>query len=1212
MIYIKRSVILSCLFLFWGLMAFTQELPGKYDIMFKSGNYKPELHQDFDTRELLNNLSQSVNEKHFLLLQFYHIPDQPEREALENTGVTLLDYLPNTAFFASFPAGYDFSLLKNFRVRAVEPIQPVFKYSAALAEKNYPEWALRGDDHIEIRATWFSGLKYEDIYNRLISLNLNPFAPDEFGKTFSVIVGFDEIEKLAEMQFIMYLEAASPAPEPENSTGRTLHRSNTLVTSFIGGRQYDGTGVNVMLQDDGVIGPHIDYEGRIGNQYISYNYGDHGDHCAGIIMASGNLDPKGRGMAPGASIYVYGASPNYPGFSSIPQHYTNPGIRISSTSYSDGCNDGYTSLARTLDMQIRTYPSLMHVFSAGNQGTANCNYGAGAGWGNITGGHKMAKNAIAVANLDYTDNLNSSSSRGPAHDGRIKPDISAKGTDVYSTIDPNSYGSKTGTSMSCPGISGTLAQLYSGYKSLNGGADPRSGLIKAVLLNSADDIGNPGPDFKHGFGRVNALKAIQTLELGRYDSGTINQGEIKNHSIVVFDNTLQLKVMIYWNDREGNVNTTKALVNDLDMTVMDPNSQIWLPWVLDHTPDPARLNAPATRGEDHLNNMEQVTIDNPVAGYYNFAVSGFSIPQGPQQYFVVYEAITDQITVTYPFGGESLVPGETEVIRWDAHLNDDTFTLEYSTDMGENWNLISNNTSGSLRYFSWTVPAAITGKALVRISRNGVSGQSEAPFSIMQQPAGFHIDWACENALHLTWDEMYGADEYEIYQLGDKYMEVIGSTHQNSFLLTGISQEETYWFSIRAKGTENAVSRRNVAIVKNPGTFNCYPVDGMMAGVPSNSWGALYEEMVQAEQGITVRFKNNSASTIENPVFGYSFNNGVPVVENHSGMILPDSTLDFTFNQLISLPGTGNFSLNTWVTCAGDNNPENDTLSGIISLIPGNPVQNGYQQTFESWANCQAIPTCEGYVCPLDDNWINLTNNETDDIDWRTYSGSTPTGQSGPDFDHTTGTSAGKYLFLEASVICFFKEAELLLPLLDLTGTISPKAYIWYHSFGSDIGRFHVDIYNGTDVMADAIPPVIGQVADEWRELEIDLAMYAGQKIAMKLRGVTGGGQKGDFAIDDFMLTDAVGLPESSNPADQMIRIYPNPTRGMVEIFVDNKQNGPVDMEVMDVMGRLLIRQRLDPAENRFSIDLSRYGKGIYLVKTFFLNGHSVKRISVQ
>ena len=62
---------------------------------------------------------------------------------------------------------------------------------------------------------------------------------------------------------------------------------------------------------------------------------------------------------------------------------------------------------------------------------SNCGYGAGSGWGNVTGGHKQAK--CKVANLTSSGSL-ASSSRGPASDGRIKPDIGAKGSSVNSTI----------------------------------------------------------------------------------------------------------------------------------------------------------------------------------------------------------------------------------------------------------------------------------------------------------------------------------------------------------------------------------------------------------------------------------------------------------------------------------------------------------------------------------------------------------------------------------------------------------------------------------------------------------------------------------------------------------------------------------------------------------------------------------------------------------
>src|SRR5690606_19263562 len=98
-----------------------------------------------------------------------------------------------------------------------------------------------------------------------------------------------------------------------------------------------------------------------------------------------------------------------------------------------GCNAGYTTFTQTADRQVRQMPNLMHVFSAGNSGNSNCGYGAGPGWGNITGGIKAGKNVIAVGNVTALDVLSSSSSRGPASDGRIKPDICANGSSVYST-----------------------------------------------------------------------------------------------------------------------------------------------------------------------------------------------------------------------------------------------------------------------------------------------------------------------------------------------------------------------------------------------------------------------------------------------------------------------------------------------------------------------------------------------------------------------------------------------------------------------------------------------------------------------------------------------------------------------------------------------------------------------------------------------------------
>lgn len=115
----------------------------------------------------------------------------------------------------------------------------------------------------------------------------------------------------------------------------------------------------------------------------------------------------------------------------------------------------------------------------------------GGSWGNITGGYKQGKNVIAVANLDAMEVIDPSSSIGPASDGRIKPDIASNGRDQMSTDEGNTYQVGGGTSAACPGIAGITTQLIQAYKELYTDTVAPTALIKACLLNSAEDIGNP-------------------------------------------------------------------------------------------------------------------------------------------------------------------------------------------------------------------------------------------------------------------------------------------------------------------------------------------------------------------------------------------------------------------------------------------------------------------------------------------------------------------------------------------------------------------------------------------------------------------------------------------------------------------------------------------------------------------------------------------------
>lgn len=1180
-------------------VSFSQDNPSPYGILFKSMSVVPEKNAaDFFSKPDFP-AGDAYQGRFYRIIQFERIPSQDEKEIMRNAGVTLLDYLPQMAWFAAFSIDYNRDVMKTMPVRSVIEISSDFKLDLPLYRGNYPPYAMAGNDRIRLTVCYFPDLEPDAVIASLTGKSVVITGREDFGKLVYTEAGIYEIAAIARLPFVMFIEPGAAPPQPENYTGRTLHHTNAIATDFPGGRHYDGAGVNAVLQDDGIIGPHIDYQGRIGAQFLTNNGGNHGDHCAGILMGGGNRDPRGRGNGSGATLWVYSVSPNYPGFTAIPTTYSSLGIRVTSASYGDGCNTGYTSLTRTLDQQVRLYPSLMHVFSAGNSGTDNCFYGAGPGWGNITGGHKQGKNVIAVANLDYQDVLASSSSRGPAFDGRIKPDVGSKGTSVYSTIDPNTYENNSGTSMACPAVAGTLTGLIQAFRTLNNGKDPMAGLLKATLLNTAEDLGNPGPDFKFGWGRINALRAVQLFEQSRYDSGVVSQGTAASHIITVPANTAQLRIMVYWTDYEASVNSTQALVNNLDITVTDPAAAIWHPWVLNHYPHPDSLNKVAVRGTDSKNNMEQVTLDYPAAGNYTLNVQGSLVPQGPQVYYVVYEFIPESVVLTYPAGGESLVPGQTETIRWDAFGATDPFTLEFSDNNGQSWDTIAANVQGNQRSYNWTVSNVITGSGLIRVGKSGSVSMNEAPFSIIGVPCNLTVDWACDTAMHFSWSGVGGATAYEVLRLGEKYMDSIGVTTLNSFIIKNPSSTESTWLSVRALGQGGAKGQRAVAIQKVPGNQNCQPVDAMMASAPTAQWGMFQSCMPLGAVGMQVVVRNFGLAPLENPTASYQFDNGAIVTEQFTGTIKPDSSAKFTFTQKIDLSATGPHLLKTWVTCPQDLNPSNDSITVPVEVVNGTIFPYEGVQDFESWTKCLSLPVCDAYSCDLADGWINLANPLYDAHDWRTFSGSTPSSLTGPDVDHTLGTNAGKYLYVEPSVNCLNKTALLAPPCIDLTNSISALVTLWYHAYGADINSFHVDIFDGDKITEDVVVPVSGTQENKWKKLEVDLTPWAGSIVALRLRATTGCRDKGDFAIDDFSIEQVlVSVDEKNLPATGALKIFPNPALREITVSLKEAGNERYQVLITDLFGRVYLSEAIAPKNGRIyeTIRLPELAGGIYMV----------------
>lgn len=1190
----KKTLLLLCSpFLFAASYA---QAPAGFDLTLSSGTYHLPEEVIIVTPPL--KLKDAADGHYYRYIRFHNLPGEAEKEKLNASGIRLLQYLG----FQTWAASLSETALKNAAseplIQYVCDIMPGYKMHQELAfavrNNSFPAYTVNSDQLVGITFTYYSDLSHAWVMTQLAGTPVTYHNANSHRIT--AWVKPELIVSLVSNTFVCAAELVDDKPVHDNNVERTDHRNNWMAQDFTSGRHYNGTGVSVMLQDDGIIGPHVDYTGRLIQQYITSNFGDHGDHCAGIIMGGGNKDPLTRGNGWGANLYVYEASP-YQGYDSIYNHYTSNGIVITSTSYSDGCNAGYTTLAQTLDQQTWDMPNLIHVFSAGNMGTSDCGYGAGSSWGNITGGHKHSKNSIAVGNLTYLDQIAGSSSRGPVHDGRMKPEVCAVGTSVYSTIDTHDYALKSGTSMSCPAVSGTFSNMYQAYKTLNGNVNPPSGLMKSILMNTCDDLGNAGPDFIYGYGRINARKAIQPIEQQMYVQGSVSNSGTNTHTINVPSGVGELKVMLYWHDYPAAVNAAVALVNNLNVQVTTPSSSVINPWILDYTPNVSNLNAVAVRGTDIRNNHEQVTIANPTAGAYTVTVNGASVPQGPQTYFISwYFEPSNELVLTYPNGGEGFVPGETETVRWDAQSSSAGFSLAYTTDNGATWNNITTGIPATQRYYNWLVPSVISGDCRVRVTQNSLSDQSDQKFSAIGVTPAINVIWACPDSLLLRWTPVAGATSYDIFQLGNTYMDSIGTSAIDSFVVQNLNNlTNTYWFSVRARGAQNAFGRRAIAIEKLPGALCPAPIDATvtdLSGIPNT----LNSCMNTSGLPITIVLENHGLNSISNVPVGYNVNNGTPVLETYLGTIPVSGSVTYTFTTPATISTPGVNVIKAWADYNNDGNTWNDTNQTTLT-IPNYPaVTLPWTEDFESFTLCSSNSDCGATVCPMANGLTNLENGNEDDIDWRTFQGSTPSTNTGPAVDYLPGTASGNYIYLEASGSCNQQEAHLLTRCIDLTNALNPELTFGYHLYGAGMGSLHVDIYSGGSWTNDAFT-VSGNLGNQWNGGQVSLAAYNGQVITVRFRGITGISSTSDLAIDGISVSESLGLNNLNNGTQ--LSVFPNPGNGVFRVVMNGLQQLPVTSSVYDVTGRKLqqVNHGTVTGTLNTSLDLAGFAAGTYYLE---------------
>jgi len=383
---------------------------------------------------------------------------------------------------------------------------------------------------------------------------------------------------------------------------------------------------------------------------------------------------------------------------------------------------------------------LVFVFSAGNSGTATPstgNYAGIAAVANLTGSFKMAKNIITVGAVDSFNTVVGPSSKGPAYDGRIKPEMVAYGED--------------GSSGAAALVSGTAIVLQQAYKN-NTGTLPSSALVKAVLLNSCDDVAASGIDFISGFGSLNAYKAAAGMAAQKYFTGTVANNGVQTFAVTIPPNLGKAKFTLVWNDVAATANAFKAIKNDLDLQVQSlATSQIWLPWVLNSFANKDSLQLLPTRKRDSLNTVEQITIDNPAAGNYNIIVTGFNLGSNTQPFAIAYQFDTANVfNWIFPTATDNIFPAVSNLIRWSASFGATAASMEYSVTNGASWQSIPGTINLTGNYFRWTAPDT-NAIALLRMTIGSQQFISD-PFSISAKP-DLGIGFNCADSTLLYWNK---------------------------------------------------------------------------------------------------------------------------------------------------------------------------------------------------------------------------------------------------------------------------------------------------------------------------------------------------------------------------------------------------------------------------------------------------------------------------
>ncbi|WP_047986388.1 S8 family serine peptidase [Ornithinibacillus californiensis] len=278
---------------------------------------------------------------------------------------------------------------------------------------------------------------------------------------------------------------------------------------------------------DGTVDHQYSFFDAVSGQAESYDDNGHGTHVTGTMVGS---EPDGTnqiGVAPGAKwIAAKAFDANGNGSDSnileAAQWIMAPGGRVdmapdvvnNSWSGGPGINEWFLEVVQTW----RAY-GIFPVFAGGNASILIPN-----GPGTIASPANYPE-SFAVGAVDDENILADFSFQGPSPYGEIKPDLTAPGVKIRSTLPDGGYGDKSGTSMAAPHVAATVALLRQANASISVDEIEQVLLETAIPLTDREFSESPNNGYGHGLLNVYDAVLSETQGMGMITGNVTIEGE---------------------------------------------------------------------------------------------------------------------------------------------------------------------------------------------------------------------------------------------------------------------------------------------------------------------------------------------------------------------------------------------------------------------------------------------------------------------------------------------------------------------------------------------------------------------------------------------------------------------------------------------------------------------------------------------------------------